>query len=289
MDIDFNTIVLCGGSGKGIALLGALQYLIDQKIINNIDTYIGTSVGTIIGFLLIIGYTPIEIIIYMCTNNILEKVYSFNIVEMINGNGALSFANFQETLEKMTIEKIGILPTLSDLYKKFNKTLILTTYNLTKHKVEYLSYKEYPDLPCLTAIRMSSNLPLIFEPYTYNNSQYIDGGVVDNFPIDVVDKMNKKILGLNIPHKLKEGDMHKNIIEYIYTLLSIPSSKYLDEKIKTLSDNCFVATIDCDSLSNFNFNIDSITKLDIFSSGYNQIRDYLKNTNGEDSEENESI
>lgn len=282
MDINFDTLVLCGGSGKGIALLGALQYLMDQKIINNINTYVGTSVGTIICFLLIIGYTPIEIIIYMCTNNILEKVYNFNIVGMINGDGALSFANFQETLERMTIAKIGILPTLNDIYKKYNKTFILTTYNLTKHKVEYLSYEEYPDLPCLTAIRMSSNLPLIFEPYMYNNSQYIDGGVVDNFPIDVVDKMNNQVLGLNIPYKLKEGDKHKNIIEYIYTLLSIPSSKYLDEKIKTLSDNCFIANIECDDLSNFNFNIDSITKLDIFSSGYNQVKEILEKNENEE-------
>ena len=67
---DFDTLVIAGGSSKGIVTLGALQYLYDNNIGKNINTYIGTSSGSIICFLLIIGYTPIEIIVYICTNQL---------------------------------------------------------------------------------------------------------------------------------------------------------------------------------------------------------------------------
>ena len=61
---DFDTLVLSGGSSKGILILGALQYAQDNFLLNKINKYIGTSVGSIICFLLLIGYTPIEIMIY---------------------------------------------------------------------------------------------------------------------------------------------------------------------------------------------------------------------------------
>jgi len=275
--IDFDTIVLCGGSGKGLTILGSLQYVTEHKNWDKIKTFIGTSSGAIICFLLSIGYTPVEIIIYLCTHRLFEKVLHFNILNMINGNGAISFSVYQEILEKMTIAKIGHLPRMEEIYNKYGHMLIFATYNLTEQKVEYLSHENYPDLPCLTALRMSCNLPLIFEKYNYNNCFYVDGGLVDNFPIDIADKLGKKSLGITIENKLEKNvTEYKNIIEYIYTLLSIPSAKYLDEKIKNKTNSCVVVKLECDEISNFNFNIDNIKKLDLFSSGYNQIRDKLE-------------
>ena len=50
------TIVISGGSINGIICLGALQYLINNKLLDNITTFIGTSSGSMTGFLLSIGY-----------------------------------------------------------------------------------------------------------------------------------------------------------------------------------------------------------------------------------------
>ena len=102
--LDFDTIVLAGGSTKGLLTLGALQYAYDNNIIKNINTFIGTSAGAILCFLLIIGYTPIEIIVYLCVNQLVEKLQNFNIVGMLNGYGATSFSSIYEHLEKMTID-----------------------------------------------------------------------------------------------------------------------------------------------------------------------------------------
>ena len=86
--ISYDTLVLSGGSTKGIIILGSLQYLYDNFYLSKIKNYIGTSSGAIICFLLAIGYTPIEIIVYICTHQLLEKIQHFNVVAMINGGGA---------------------------------------------------------------------------------------------------------------------------------------------------------------------------------------------------------
>ena len=52
---------------------------------------------------------------YITTNQILDKIQHFNLVAMIQGRGASSFSPIQEQLEKMTIDKIGFLPTLNDI------------------------------------------------------------------------------------------------------------------------------------------------------------------------------
>ena len=111
---NFDTLVLSGGSTQGIIILGALQYAADNYLMTKIKTYVGTSVGSICGYLLAIGYDPVEIMVYLCTKQILEKMKHFNVVAMMNGNGATTFSHIHEQLEKMTIEKIGKLVTLKD-------------------------------------------------------------------------------------------------------------------------------------------------------------------------------
>jgi hypothetical protein len=53
---------------------------------------------------------------------------------------------------------------MKDLKILFNKNLTLVTYNLTEHKKELISgdNEKFKDVPCLTALRMSSNVPIIF-------------------------------------------------------------------------------------------------------------------------------
>lgn len=272
--IDYDTLVLCGSSAKGILTIGALQYLVDNFLLKNIHTYIGTSSGLIICYLLSIGYTPIEIMVYICTHQLLEKMHNFNIVSMMNGTGACSFSYIQEQLEKMTITKIGFLPTLKDIKIKFEKTLICVTHNLTLNQTEYLSYENNPDLPCIIALKMSSNLPFVFENFKYNGNFYVDGGISDNFAIDIGDKLGKKILGITIDIEEENfnSNSNMNILEYIYKLMFIPITQSTEYKIKLASSRCKIFKLKYSDIKFFNFNINSKAKLEMFSSGYSQIK-----------------
>ena len=213
--------------------------------------------------------------VYICTHQLLEKIQHFNIVAMINGCGASSFSSIYEQLEKITIEKIGYIPTFADLKNKYNVNFICATYNITENKTEYLSCENNPDLPCLIALRMSSNLPLIFENFKYGSNFYVDGGVSDNFAIDLGDKIGKKILGIYIEtddknNLKKENDM--NIIEYIYRLMFIPISQSTMFKINNVSNKCKIVKLQNNKIRFFDFNINSVEKFNMFSSGYQEIK-----------------
>lgn len=270
----YNTLVLSGGSIRGIAILGALQYAYDNYYLNKITTYIGTSAGALICYLLCIGYTPIEIIVYLCTNQLLERLQAFNIVAMLQGHGAASFNPLSEHLEKMTIEKIGYLPTMEDIYNKLGKKLIFATHNLTEARTEYLQPDTHPKLPCITALRMSSNLPLIFERYKYGHCLYVDGAISDNFPIQLGDKDDNKTLGIILTGKNKKLDSNAelNTIEYIYNLMFIPINQSVLYKIDNVSNRCKIIQLPTTKIKFFNFNLTTSTKLELFSEGYEFIK-----------------
>ena len=271
---NYNTLVLSGGSVRGIAILGALQYTYDNSLLKNVTTYIGTSVGAMICYLLCIGYTPIEIIVYLCRHQMLERMQNFNIVSLLQGRGASSFNYLGEHLEKMTISKIGYLPTMSDLHERMGVNLICATHNLTEARTEYIQHETHPRLPCITALHMSSNLPLIFERYKYGASLYVDGGISDNFPIQIADKAENKVLGILLSGEKTSlsSDAETNTLEYIYDLLCIPITQSVEYKIANLTDACEIVRIPATTFKFFNFNLSSSSKLDLFSQGYDHMR-----------------
>jgi len=272
---DFDTLVLSGGSIHAMIMLGSLQYAVDNNMLHKITTYVGASAGAICVYLLAIGYTPTEIMVYLCTKQVLERMKQFNLVAMMNGEGATSFSHIHEQLELMTIEKIGRLITLKDLYDIFGKKLICTTHNMTTDKLEILSHETYPDMPCLIALRMSSNLPFIFDHFQYLGSYYVDGGISNNFPVDVAEKHGNKIFGLvmyDVNTNFSKNP--SNMIEYIYQIMSILIKQNVKNNIEKASDKCHIVKINPDDTLFFNFNLDSHAKLEMFSNGYTQLQNY---------------
>jgi predicted acylesterase/phospholipase RssA len=270
---EYDTLVLSGTMTRGVMVLGALQCAYDNFILSNIDTYIGTSCGALINYLLIIGFTPVEILVYVCTNQVMEKLQHVDTMSMLNGHGALSFSSIQEHLERMTINKIGYLPTLENLKKRFNKTLICTTYNFTTKKEEYLSPETHPELPCIIALRMSAGLPFLFETFKYENNSYIDGGIANNFPIDKGDEIGKKILGIDLDGSHFESE-NNNIIEFLYNILKVPIYHSTKCKIEAASDKCNVIRLKCEMFGILKA-LNTHKKIELFSDGYNQFKTYI--------------
>lgn len=276
-DHKYDTLVLSGGGVKGFFLLGAIQCLIDQGILSSIHTYVATSVGAIICYLLAIGYTPIEIVVALHTNKWLERMQFFNLVSMINCNGAIPFSTINESLEKLTIEKIGHYITLQKLKETYGKTLICTTYNMTTCTTEYLGPENYPDLPCLTALRMSCNLPLVFDRFKYMDNYYIDGGMSDNFPILKGEELSKNVLGiyLEIDEQGLQDKPEDGLVQYFIKLLQIPMVQGVKHKI-ALAKNSKIISIQTGGLRNLlDFDIKSKVRLEMFSEGYTQVKNCI--------------
>ena len=273
---DYDTLVLSGCSQSAIIILGGIQYAMDNFLFNNITNFVGTSSGTLISYFLIIGYTPLELLVSLCTNPILDKMNHFNLVAMLQGRGATSFTYFQEYLEKLTIDKIGYLPTLQNLKERFNKTLVCVTYNLSEDKTEYLSHETHPELPCITAIHLSCNLPLVFENFKYGSSLYLDGGLGDNFPIQIGEKIGKKVLAIILaPSSPGKYDVNMGILEFIYRILFITVTTSMEYKCNLASDKCTIVKLTSFNKLVFDFDIKSKEKIEMFCHGYKEISQYL--------------
>lgn len=273
----YDTLVVSGGSSKGIVTLGALQSAYDAGHLDSITNFIGTSAGAMSCFLIAIGYQPIDVFIRISTSKILERMKCIDIHSLINLHGGLPFSIIGDEIDSMTIEKIGYIPTLAQLKHDFGKTLICATYNKTERRLVYCGPDTTPDLFCTTAIRMSSSLPLIFEPCVYNNCTYIDGGVCDNFPIDIGKSMtNSRVLGfvLGGARRGKLPGEPENILEYLYDLLFIPTEQYLLQKMANTKDKCNIISLNC-NLTFYSFDLSMVTVFDLFSDGYSQYKSSL--------------
>ena len=131
-------------------------------------------------------------------------------------------------------------------------------------------------MPCLIALRMSSNLPFIFDNFKYTGCFYTDGGISNNFPIDIGDTIGTKILGLTLHTFNFEFKNKENTIEYIYQLMLIPVNQSIINKINKASDKCTIVKLETSKTPFFDFNIDTYTKLEMFSNGFSQMKNNLE-------------
>ena len=93
--------------------------------------------------------------------------------------------------------------TLSQLFNITKKKLTITTVCLNTQQVCYISYENHPDLPLYLAIRMSISIPLYYTPVVYKNMYYVDGGCIDNYPINIYKDRLDDVIGVYLVESVK--------------------------------------------------------------------------------------
>lgn len=275
VDADNDCIVISGGGIHGVMILGALQSAFDSNtiVMKKIDMLVGTSVGSIISYMLVMGMFPTEIIANLIKykDELCDITMKFNMMKMMKLEGGLSFLNIQHMLEKITLHKTGTLFTMKSLFEKFNKTLVCVTYNYTLRKTEYITHENYPDLPCILAIRMSCSIPIVFERCMFNDHHYIDGGVYDNLAIQYPITNGKKYpiaFNINYVYNIQKDDSTKLHV-YMYELYKILINSISQHKCEIFKDRVKIVDIKPPTVNPlWNADLTIIELLDMFSSGY---------------------
>jgi predicted acylesterase/phospholipase RssA len=149
---------------------------------------------------------------------------------------------------------------------------------MTTCKAEYLGPENHPDLPCLIALRMSANIPLIFDRFKYMDNYYIDGGIVDNFPIVKGVEIGKKVIGiqLNIEESKLKDEPEEGVISYFLKLLYIPMIQLSKNNIEKVKDTATIISINGKMRNIIEFNIHSKIRLEMFSEGYESVKNFMK-------------
>lgn len=292
--MSYKRLVCSGGGIKGLATLGGLQYVFEKGMLNSVDEMVGTSAGGMILFFMAIGYTPIEIAVYICSNKVVESMQLNSIESIVQATSLYDYATLQAHLERMIISKIGVVPTLLELYQRFHKHLVLVTYNLTTGTTVYLSHLSHPDLSCLDALRMTSNLPFIFNEFVYNQEEYIDGGITDNFPIQYPcevfgpqpdPKERRRVLGLNLKRRRRPLDQSntpsiEKVVYRVYNIITVPILEAEERRLKPMLDqpDVDIIQIELDYINVYSFSLNNKEKLDIFSVGYNTAKQFFESS-----------
>lgn len=265
-----DTLVLAGGGVKGFVLIGAIKYLEEHNIMSNITTFIGTSIGGYISILYIIGYSSDDLLKFGKLLD-MSKTTTINIQNFFDNYSLDDYKHFDIIFKKLlNNKKINENITLLELYKLTKKKLVVSTTCIDDKNTEYISYDNYPDMPVITAIKMTTCVPLLFPYIKYNNKIYIDGGLIDNFPINYIILNNydiNKVIGLNIITDISTNI--NNIFDYIISIFNIYTASNDDNKInlsKKYPNNIFNITLS--KKNPLDFNLSNNEKKEMFKYGY---------------------
>ena len=198
-------LVLSGGGAKGIAHIGLLKALVENNI--PIDYIAGTSMGAIVGALYAMGYTPDEM---------LELIDSDDFRSWLTGKIDEKYIYYfrkPEPSPEIVSFKIGIrdsskisshflpqsiinpLPMNYAFMTLFSPSSAHAKNNFDNLFVPFRAVASdvYNKRPVIfrngdlgDAVRASMSYPFVFKPLEMNGVLIYDGGIYNNFPVDVM-------------------------------------------------------------------------------------------------------
>ena len=264
----FNELIIGSGGINGLCYIGALEVINKNYGFKNFKYLTGCSVGSLLCFLLNIGYS-IDDIKDIATKLNFEDFYQPKLINLINIGGFVDHKNIRNLLISIiSIKDLSNSITFSELYEKTQIKLTITGVNLSYNKCEYFNYINTPSMNIVDALLISMNIPILCAPFMYNGNNYTDGAVLDPFP----NKYNKDTIKLNLVvhseyennfilnndtnNKLYKENNILNIFFLIYyNYLKIFYKKKVNNTIYIIND------------PEYNFKLDDNQKLKLFNLG----------------------
>ena len=266
-------LVFSGGGVKGYSFIGCLRALEELKILGNIEAISATSVGALFSILYIIGYDSKELE-QIFTNINIDNLQNFEILNFKNNYGFDNGENMMKFLKVLFIEKgFDINITFLELYQKTKIKFIVTGTNISKQKINYFNYEDNPDMEILMALRITMSIPIIYEYVTYNNNIYVDGGLLDDYPIDYFRKDANNTIGF-LMYDYSETLNIEKLDEYLYSFLFCLLKKVNKFKKKIYKENTIIIKQDKVGIIDFNLSLED--KKELFNLVYNNIMNFLK-------------
>jgi NTE family protein len=236
-------LVLSGGGIRGISYVGAFLELEKIGFLKNLREILGVSVGALFGFAYSIGYK---------TNELLEFVNSFDFTLMTNVEPdiIIDFFNTLGIDNKENVEKLidSILRnkhysteiTFQELYEKTKFNIRFLATNLNNCSAKEFSYKKTPNTKVKFGLLSSMCVPGYFTPCKENDILYVDGGLINNFPIDIIpeEELNTT-LGFTFSEDHIFVSKIESIEQYFYQIYACTyiSKKYIIKE-KTIIIPC---------------------------------------------------
>ncbi len=243
-------LVLSGGGTRGFAHLGAIKALEEEGIKPEIIS--GVSAGSIVGALYADGQGAETALKALISKNLLGFLQL-----MIPRTGLLKMTGFERVLKKSLKAK-----RIEDL----EIPLIIHAVNI--NTVEYTQFDK-GDL--IQAIKASSSIPIVFPPVEIDGCQYLDGGIVNNFPVEALLDKCETIIGINVNPVGKE-DKISNLKTIAIRSFHLSMRNHAESR----KDKCHMY-IEPEELEKFGI-LDLESAEEVFEIGYKKAKEVLKKT-----------
>ena len=252
-------LVLCGGGAKGAAHIGVIKKLEEVGI--RPDMVLGTSMGALIGGLYAMGYNSAQMdsVIsgadwdYLLSDNIRREDLNFSKkqdeekfflnIPFYNIYGDKKGESKQEkgmfNLPGGFVSGNNVLNLLTDLALGYQDSINFNTLpipfaciatDLATGEEVVLDHGSLP-----LAMRASMAIPGFFAPVEIDGKVLVDGGVVNNFPVDVAKKRGANIvIGVDVQTDLASAEDLKSIDAVLMQLISLMGNDlFLENKENT--------------------------------------------------------
>ena len=227
-------LVMSGAGTNGLVQLGLLHYLLDNNyfVLSNIKSIYGTSAGAIISILILIGVSVSEIKDYVIQRP-WEKFFDISFQE----KGIFQSTHLYDMVKPfMLAYDIPDTYTLLELYEKSGIDLHIFTTKINGLVCVDLNHITYPTITLSEVIMMTASVPVVFTPIKYNNEYYVDGGLINNCPLQSIQKQNynpDSILIIDIAQQCPVYTEESTMFDYIHILflnsLNIISSNHYNK------------------------------------------------------------
>lgn len=277
-------LVFKGGGVLGQAYVGAMLALEELGLLKNLKGVAGTSAGSLMAGLIAMGYTPIEIktVMEMTDFSTFEDGFNpfrfFTSYGIYKGDVALQW--IRQRLENKGFSKDA---TFADLHERGCIDLNVLVSNISIHTVQRCCYANTPNTKVAEAMRGSMSIPGIYKAWQFTSGElvemwFVDGGMVDNYPIQSFDATcaPNETLGLflydvhdlHVPPPFGSNSPMKYIRNLFSTLMASQDIAFMQSP----NDNARTLIIDTLGVSAINFKIDTACKDSLEKSGYDTVK-----------------
>ena len=238
-------VVLSGGGAKGTAHVRALKVIEEAGI--PIDVVVGTSMGSIVGGLYAAGYTTDQLDSLITSQdwiNLLTDAESRDdkkLSDKMVSDKYIVTVGFEksplELIEGGVLKGNKIGKLFSDLtvgyhdsidFQKLPIPFACVSVDIVKNKE--IVFKSGILAECM---RCSMSIPGVFSPIKKNGMVLVDGGLANNFPVDVAKEMGADVvIGVNVGGKDKSADEINTTLDMLMQILSVMCENKFEENVK---------------------------------------------------------
>jgi predicted acylesterase/phospholipase RssA len=233
-------IVISGGGHSILSFYGTMKESNKNKYwdYKNIESIYGSSAGSIMAVILSLNIDW-ELLDNYFLNRPWEKVFSLNfesLFSIFNNFGMFSNQVIIDLLNPLfKCNDIDINITIKELYDINHIDIHIITTELFNFESIDISHKTHPDWKVVDAVYASCAIPILFIPLKIDNTFYLDGGILNDYPIDICLKNTKnedEIFAIKKKNTETSQDLDKkiNLFDFLSIILRKVVHLILQEK-----------------------------------------------------------